>query len=133
MKNIIEILKLLFNPEGRINKKIFILIIALNIAFLIFLFYLLSGLKNRFVIDIIALFIITIFLFIGIIAIIKRLHDLDKSGFYIFILILPFHNLILLFHLFLSKGSTTKNRFGENSLLNNKNNKSDSTFENINK
>lgn len=45
--------------------------------------------------------------------IIRRFHDMDKSGFYIFILLVPFVNLVFFLLLLLKRGARGANKFGE--------------------
>ncbi len=47
---------------------------------------------------------------------IRRLHDMDKSGWYCFILLLPLFNLLLGFCLIFFRGTTGANPYGEDPL-----------------
>jgi uncharacterized membrane protein YhaH (DUF805 family) len=44
---------------------------------------------------------------------IRRLHDTDAMGWWSLAIVVPFANIILLIRLFLSKGSSAANRYGE--------------------
>lgn len=47
---------------------------------------------------------------------IRRLHDLDKSGWFILIMLVPIINLLFIVYLLVAKGTTEPNRFGNDPL-----------------
>ncbi len=61
------------------------------------------------------MFVLLFFGYIGVCAAIKRFHDLDKSGFFILLGLIPIASLYLLVLLF-QKGTEGPNRFGEDLL-----------------
>jgi uncharacterized membrane protein YhaH (DUF805 family) len=49
---------------------------------------------------------------------IRRFHDLNESGWSIFLYLVPFYNIYLQFKLFLVKGTSGPNKFGNDQLQN---------------
>ena len=49
---------------------------------------------------------------------IRRLHDLDKSGWWLLVALVPFVNIIFLLYLWLAPGTVGRNRFGSDPLEN---------------
>ena len=49
---------------------------------------------------------------------IRRLHDLDKSGFYLLLTVIPFVDFILGIYLLFAKGTEGDNQYGEDPLIN---------------
>ena len=47
---------------------------------------------------------------------IRRLHDIDKSGFFILIALIPFIGSLILLFILITEGTKGKNRFGKNPL-----------------
>lgn len=47
---------------------------------------------------------------------IRRLHDLDKSGWLVLIMLIPIINLLFIVYLLVAKGTTGPNRFGNDPL-----------------
>lgn len=47
---------------------------------------------------------------------VRRLHDLDKSGYFLLLMIIPLINLLLALYLICFKGTDGYNRFGEDPL-----------------
>lgn len=54
----------------------------------------------------------------GIMLAIRRLHDLDKSGWFLLLALIPLVDIILLLYLWLMPGTVGRNRFGEDPLQN---------------
>ena len=52
----------------------------------------------------------------GIMVSIRRLHDLDKTGWWLLIALIPFVNIIFALYLYLMPGTVGRNRFGEDPL-----------------
>ena len=46
----------------------------------------------------------------------RRLHDIDKSGFFILIALIPFIGSLILLFILITEGTKGKNRFGKNPL-----------------
>jgi hypothetical protein len=44
---------------------------------------------------------------------VKRLHDLNKSGWWALLFFVPFVNVVFLFYLFLAKGQAKDNQYGQ--------------------
>lgn len=57
-----------------------------------------------------------VFLALTSMPIVKRLHDLDRSGFHFWLLLIPFYNLYLAALLLFAKGTSGPNRFGPDPL-----------------
>lgn len=55
----------------------------------------------------------------GIMLSIRRLHDLDKSGWFLLIGLIPLVNIIFAFYMWLMPGTVGWNRYGEDPLSNN--------------
>ena len=110
-----DIQKTFFSFEGRLNRKPYI---TYRIGML-----LISGLfgsvvqaSGSFFLGILGV-ILAIILFAGSISIIvKRLHDLDKSGLFALIMLIPLINFFFEIYLFCFKGTDGYNRFGEDLL-----------------
>lgn len=101
-------------PNGRMNRlKYFVINLILFIPVTLIEFLLSTN-------DLVCLFIAIILLFIilpiGIIANIKRLHDINKSGWFSFFCFVPLANLLLCLILLFVKGTTGPNRFGPDPL-----------------
>ncbi len=67
---------------------------------------------SDFIIYVFALYLI-IACFLSLMIKIRRLHDLNLSGGYLFLTFIPIANIILLIYLFFIKGTGHPNRFGE--------------------
>ncbi len=53
-----------------------------------------------------------LYIIVDVVATVKRLHDLNKSGKHIFLLLIPIYNLIFMFVLLFEKGTTGNNSYG---------------------
>jgi len=110
MKWYLEVLKKYAVFEGRARRKEYWMFILLNVIFLI----LASGIHGVFdgyyiilIIYIIAMIIPTISV------IVRRMHDIGKSGFWIFIRLVPIIGGIWMLILLCTEGQTWKNQYGE--------------------
>ena len=59
---------------------------------------------------------LTVAFVIGLFFVVRRLHDLDRSGLYAFGLLVPLYNIYLGIILLFQKGTTGANRFGSDPL-----------------
>lgn len=50
---------------------------------------------------------------------VKRLHDVDKSGWFYLLILVPFVNLWIIYLLFFKKGTVGENRFGNDPITKN--------------
>ncbi|MDB9768020.1 DUF805 domain-containing protein, partial [Candidatus Pelagibacter sp.] len=58
--------------------------------------------------------LIVLLLFIPAISVsVRRLHDIDKSGWFVFISVIPFIGWVILAIMLIGKGTEGKNRFGK--------------------
>ncbi|MCK5111421.1 MAG: DUF805 domain-containing protein [Arcobacteraceae bacterium] len=114
--NTFNLIKFLFYKEGRINRRIYF---AYTVYFTIFsslinLPFELLGMplgQNFSILNVIIL--IPIF-YMSLILMIKRLHDLDKSAWFLLLMIIPFINIWLMYILIFKKGNEEVNKFGNN-------------------
>ena len=67
-----------------------------------------SGIKSDGAEIILIMLAFVIFVNIGV----RRLHDLGKPGWHLFLMLVPFINIWLVFVLYLVKGNKDKNRYG---------------------
>jgi uncharacterized membrane protein YhaH (DUF805 family) len=98
--------KILFSFNGRISRKQYIIFFLIAII-ISFAFYILFEEKTA---DIL---LFVIFLWPSLSIQIKRLHDINKSGWYTLLSIIPIINLIMFVILLVRKGDTTSNKFGD--------------------
>lgn len=91
--------------KSRMSRKIFL-------GFQLFfwtMFFVSLGLKE------IGSMIIALLSLINIYAIVCRLHDIDKSGLWVLLVLIPFMGFIMSVYLLFAKGTQGRNRFGEQS------------------
>lgn len=107
----------LLTPEGRTNRLKFFLIttVILTITASINIYIqnnqdLSMGYSMAFLIA------LTFMLYVSIVNTIKRLHDIDKSGWYSIIMFVPYTSAALGLLLMVIKGNESKNQYGENPL-----------------
>lgn len=106
-----------FNADGRLNRKPFIIrwLILSVIALCLDLLAPMAGMDFT-----VRSFISAVeFIFISVPSImlmIRRLHDLNRSGWWWLLLIVPFINLALIIYILFFKGTVGPNRFGEDPL-----------------
>lgn len=108
-----------FTSKGRLNRRPFFFR-GLALSLPSYLFFQLPEaweLSVGGVIEILFLAIAFAALVLNVIQTIKRLHDVDKSGWYILLSPVPFINLILGLYLLFKKGTEGPNRFGDDPLL----------------
>lgn len=103
-----------FSGKGRLNRRLFILrnfVLGLIIIFCYFIALETSSILSLF---------FSILCFItwvsGLCITIQRLHDLNRSGYYCLISLIPFINFLLLIYLFVFKGTTGENKYGPDPL-----------------
>lgn len=102
----------LFNPQGRMNRKPFILI-PIALGFLNLLPELAKVFNAPFIQYFIVSWLFTLTLtYISFVFYIKRFHDLDKSGWNVFWIFVPLVNIIIAIRLVFKKGTEGENRFG---------------------
>lgn len=66
--------------------------------------------------NVLSLVVVIATLFVGIILGVRRLHDLDLSGWAILMILIPLANIVFLLYLTFAKGTTGPNRFGADPL-----------------
>ena len=110
-----DIQKMFFSFDGRLNRKPFILgNLALWVISSIFGF-IMNG-SDSTLISILG-FVAGLALIAGSISlIVKRLHDLDKNGLFALILLVPIVNFFFELYLLFVKGTDGSNKFGEDPL-----------------
>ena len=101
--------------DGRSNRQSFIVFQVVHITMI--LFSAISDYQFNFYVDDtsigIFLFVTLLLLMIPSIAItIRRLHDLDKSGFYYFLFFIPYVNFLFYMYLIFAPGTKYANQFG---------------------
>lgn len=106
-----------YNADGRLNRKPYIIrfLILYTVAFCIGVIANLTGL------DVTAGVVIKgiLFVFVGIPSVmimIRRLHDLNRTGWWWIFSVIPFINLFMLVYLLCFKGTVGPNRFGPDPL-----------------
>lgn len=116
-----DIFTLYFNPEGRINRALYIFgIVSLKIFLLCTLYFFiyvggLLGLTGEYGVSLLILLGIINF-YVVIVMAIKRFHDLGLPGLSIFLLLIPIINILVFLQLLAIKGNVGKNKYGEDPL-----------------
>lgn len=105
----------LFSARGRLNRaRYFVYMIVINI-----LVGIINGItmttKSAGVLTIGAIIILALSI-VDILIVIKRLHDLDRPGIHVLLLLVPLYNIYLALVLLFKKGSEGPNRYGEDPL-----------------
>jgi len=95
----------ILNPNGRFSRIPYVLILFVANIIMFPLFYLLQD--AWFILIFIQIFVS----YVAIIAGIRRLHDLNKSGWHLLLLLVPFVNFIFLLYLLLAPGEKQGNRW----------------------
>ena len=104
--------------KGRLNRKAyFIRMFYLNVVNVILYFLAafictLADVSEEVTVIVTALAIILVMLIPGSSLVIRRLHDLDKSGLFYLIMLVPIVNFYVLYLLFIEDGTQGENRFG---------------------
>ena len=113
----------IFTTQGRLNRLSYLkYIIVLSLAsfvvsFIIgFIGALLTGDADSTFVNILALIVTFPFTVGAIMAAIRRLHDLNRSGWFMFAAIIPLLNLVLGIYLLFFKGTEGYNQYGEDPL-----------------
>lgn len=107
-----QLKKLLLDYKGRMSRAPFI-IISLSYLFSYFFFFFLFMLLFPPGLSQMLFWLIRLFLFYGfIVIIIKRLHDLNQSGWLSLLVLLPLINILFLIYLFCVKSSNEANQYG---------------------
>ena len=118
-----DIVNEIYTTEGRLNRKryfkyyIILVLVSTIISFIIgFIISLLTGTADNILFD----------LFTGIVSLatgiggimlgVRRLHDLNRNGWFMILLFVPFINLIFLLYLWFAPGTFGDNRFGADPL-----------------
>lgn len=104
---------MLFANMGRINRSKYITFSILNF-FIFMLVYLLASRMDT--LSILIPIEYMVYFLVHIRLIVLRFHDLDKSGNYFFLLLVPLYNIYLVFVLLLKKGTDGPNSHGEDPL-----------------
>lgn len=118
-----ELLQQIFTTEGRLNRLryfkyqiIWSLLVAIAGGILAFMGEFVTGDSNSVLVTIPT----GIMSFVGFVGgfrlAIRRLHDLDKSGWFMLLWIVPVVNVIFAIYLFCFKGTDGYNRYGEDPL-----------------
>lgn len=81
-----------------------------NSIFGLFLFYYYGNLRFDLYLYLWALFAICLFFLISLM--VRRLHDIDKSGFWVFVFVLPILNILMIFFLLIYPGKEESNSYG---------------------
>ncbi len=103
--------KIFFSFEGRINRKRFIIRYLIISAIITAVVYLLGSVGRK-------LFIILALMPISLV--VRRLHDINKSGWWAITYLIPIANLWLVYKVFFVKGSEGRNQYGLDPLTNTK-------------
>jgi uncharacterized membrane protein YhaH (DUF805 family) len=103
--------------KGRINRRNYILGLVYSFVLFFLSVYIISlivpaGTSNP-IIEIPIFIILTFPLLFNISLSVRRSHDLNKSGYFVFLFVIPLVNLFAYLYLFLSKGIDEKNTYGE--------------------
>jgi len=99
----------LLTMQGRINRlKYFIYCLILFIVFFSTFFISKLGDSGR----AISLIIYILYLLIGAFVTVRRLHDIEKSGWYYWLFYVPFVNIVLFLMLLFQKGTIGTNKYG---------------------
>ena len=108
-----------FSWQGRLNRRPYFFR-GLALSMPVYLLYKLPkawGVSLSAPVSLLFSLIILAALVLGIFQIIKRLHDLDKSGWYSLLMIIPFLNFLVGLYLTFAKGTEGPNTHGEDPLL----------------
>lgn len=120
-----EFLNVIYTTEGRLNRLryfkyqlIWALVAAIGGFIIGFIMGFLTGQSEGTLFNIVT-GIFSVVMGIGNIMLsIRRLHDLNKSGWFMLILLIPVVNLIFAIYMYLAKGTSGENRYGADPLEN---------------
>jgi uncharacterized membrane protein YhaH (DUF805 family) len=102
---------LLFSPGGRINRRRYLIGSILN-SMLMFV----CGMAAFFISQTLMLLVMLLFVYPGLMLMIKRCHDRDRSGHFVWVLAIPFVSLWPAIELAFVRGTRGVNRFGPDPL-----------------
>lgn len=114
------ILKTLFSPEGRVNRKPYILWLTFFTIFqMIFLSLetIFKGAAMEMIFDLLYIVSLFVIFYASVILAVKRSHDINKSGFFIILMFIPIINIYPTIVLMGQKGTNGGNDYGEDPLL----------------
>ncbi len=106
---------LLFSSSGRISRSTYLLA-SITLQFVVVLLYYIISLfipEDSELLWIIGILMVVIFIIPQINIVIKRFHDLDKSGWYSLLAFVPLINIVFGWILILKEGTNGTNRFGD--------------------
>jgi uncharacterized membrane protein YhaH (DUF805 family) len=112
----------LFTFEGRLNRSRYFLTSIISgfiIGFLGSILAILLGLAHESLTFIVYLVMVVILVWINISVVVRRLHDLDRSGWFWLLQIIPLVNIGLAIYLLFFKGTTGPNKYGPDPLAQN--------------
>jgi len=116
---------ILFSFKGRINRAKFwgyLIIVELIFMFImsgdLYLFNLTDSATIKDFLEILVLLVFALSIWIHLSLYVKRLHDLDKSGWWALLTFIPVINFFVLLYLGIKKGTEGPNKFGEDPLNN---------------
>ena len=108
-------MKEIFSSEGRYNRaKYWGRLILISIIYVLVIVTLFS--TNFVYVPSIALYLTLPYLVVILLCIIKRLHDLDKSGWFALLYFVPLANTVMMIILAFMKGTVGFNEYGEDPL-----------------
>lgn len=110
-----DIQKLFFSFDGRLNRKPYFLS-QLGLGVVSGIFAALFGDSTNFFVAISVLAVSLAIFFASVALVVKRLHDLDKKGWWALILLIPLINILFGLYLVFAKGTDGSNRFGDDPL-----------------
>lgn len=116
MKYYLLAFKRIADFKGRSRRKEFWLFYAFNLGlfFIYTIIFILFFRKSGQILAILLIIHLLVILFISIPLSIRRLHDIGKSGFYMFIHLIPFLGTFAFFMMMITKGEEIKNKYGLN-------------------
>ncbi|MFN8578650.1 MAG: DUF805 domain-containing protein [Candidatus Sericytochromatia bacterium] len=101
-----SLVETLFSFSGRVSRKQYITFFV-TLFFISFIFYMIFSEKTADVL------LTILFLCPSVAMQIKRLHDINKSGWYSLLTIIPIVNIIMLVILLIRNGDPSSNKFGD--------------------
>ena len=112
-----ELLNTIFTTEGRLNRFAY-LKYQVTLALISALVGFLASNADTFLLTVPAGIWSLVACVGGVMLSIRRLHDLDKSGLMLLLVLIPLIDIIFLLYLWLAPGTVGRNRFGEDPLQN---------------
>tara|TARA_R110002110_G_scaffold65206_1_gene179866 strand:+ start:14626 stop:14991 length:366 start_codon:yes stop_codon:yes gene_type:complete len=115
-----DLLNILFSPKGRLNQKGYItgvlVCIVVQVGFMFAVSFLSPGgdsVGPGFLISLLGIILFCLIFWAGIVMAIKRFRDIDKSGWFCLLLLIPLIGLVVFVALLFIPGTPDKNKFGE--------------------